>query len=311
MDVAEIEASYAYCERVTRRRAGNFHYGIRLLHRPRRMALCAVYAYAREIDDLADGDLAVEVKRRELARMRGQLKDLRAHRDPVCAALADAASRYPIPLEALGELIDGAEMDVSGARFTTFDQLHLYCDRVAGSIGRLCLGVFPPSGCPQAQHLVSSLWIGMQLTNILRDIAEDAEMGRVYLPGEDLRRFLPDDADAPGRWRPGPAFDALVRFEARRAFGLYAEGLSLLPFLCHRSAACLGTMAGIYLRLLVRIADEPGRLLEGRVSLPAWEKHEIAARAMAGLLVGHRAPLWGPRTAARRDPRLKEIGHAG
>ncbi|WP_339328983.1 phytoene/squalene synthase family protein [Streptomyces formicae] len=283
MDVTEVDAAYAYCERLTHHRAGNFRYGIRLLPRPDRRALCAVYAYAREIDDLADGGLDTDAKHRELSRMRQQLTNLGAHPDPVCVALGDATRRCPIPLEAFGELIDGVEMDVDGTTYSTFDDLYLYCDRVAGSVGRLCVGVFPPSSNPDAARLASTLWIGMQLTNILRDIAEDAEAGRVYLPREDLRTFVPDMSSPPISFRSGPGFDALVRFEAERALRFYTEGLRLLPYLCRRSAACLGTMAGVYLRMLIRIADEPSQLLDHRITVPAWEKLEIAVRTMAGL----------------------------
>jgi 15-cis-phytoene synthase len=280
MEVSEIDAAYAYCQRVTNRRAGNFRYGIRLLPRRRRLALCAVYCYARQIDDIADGHSDPDTKRRELARMRRQLTGIGTHADPVCVALGDAARRYPIPLEAYGELIDGVEMDVAGTEFITFDELYRYCDRVAGTIGKLCLGVFPPSGRSDAQRLASSLWVGMQLTNILRDISEDADMGRTYLPSRDLHRFGIDTAGSPVRFVPGPAFDALIRFEAKRAFGFYAEGLRILPSLSRRGAACMGTMAAIYHRLLTRIANEPSKVLTRRVSLPAWEKLEIAALAL-------------------------------
>ncbi|UUN29840.1 squalene/phytoene synthase family protein [Streptomyces sp. FIT100] len=306
MDVTEVDAAYAYCERVTSHRAGNFRYGIRLLPRTDRLALCAVYAYAREIDDLADGGLDTDVKHRELTRMRQQLTNLRAYPDPVCVALGDTAHRYPIPLKAFDELIDGVEMDVAGAEFGTFDDLYVYCDRVAGSVGRLCLGVFPPSGHPKAANLASSLWIGMQLTNILRDIAEDADAGRVYLPTEDLRTFLPVPNGPPVSFRHGPSFDALVRFQAERALRFYVEGLRLLPLLHHRSSACLGTMAGVYLRLLTRIADEPSQLLDRRITVPRGEKVEIAVRTVAGLPAGRRTLLHGLRSALQRSGPAKD-----
>lgn len=131
----DVDASYAYCERLTRNQARNFYYGIRLLPEPKRLALSAVYAFAREIDDIGDGDLPADRKVAELARMRKQLKDLSADRDPVAVALADAATRFPIPLPALDELIDGVEMDVRETEYETFDELRVYCRCVAGTVG--------------------------------------------------------------------------------------------------------------------------------------------------------------------------------
>lgn len=283
----DVDASYAYCERLTRNQARNFYYGIRLLPESKRLALSAVYAFAREIDDIGDGDLPADRKVAELARMRKQLKDLTAYRDPVAAALADAAERFPIPLTALDELIDGVEMDVRETEYETFDELRVYCRCVAGSVGRLSLGIFGPRDPLRAPDLADTLGIALQITNILRDIKEDKDNGRVYLPRKDLARFGLEDAWHPGgRFTPGEAFDNLVRFEGERAERLFRQGLTLLPLLDRRSAASTGAMAGIYRRLLTRILDEPGQVLLGRLSLPGWEKAEIAGRALAGLPVG-------------------------
>ena len=198
-------------------------------------------------------------------------------------ALADAGRRFPIPLEAFGELIDGCEADVRGTSYTTFDDLRVYCRCVAGSIGRLSLGVFGTRDVATAAPLADALGVALQLTNILRDIREDYQDGRVYLPDEDFKRFgteLPPTAPA------GPAADPklvdLVAFEAERARDWYARGLRLMPMLDRRSAACTGAMAGIYYRLLQTIAATPQLVLQRRVSLSPGQKAMVAVRSLAG-----------------------------
>ncbi len=285
-DTVELGRAYRECERVTRNQARNFSYGIRLLRSERRAALCAVYAVARRIDDIGDGDLPAATKLARLDQVRAALHRLPATgADPVLIALADAANRLPIPLAALDELVDGCVADVQGVDYHSFDDLIEYCRCVAGSIGRLSLGVFDlRSGVSRASasDLADTLGIALQLTNILRDIVEDRDAGRIYLPREDLDRFgctlRPGPrgglADAPER------LAALLRCQARRAERYYQTGLRLLPLLDRRSAACVAAMAGIYRRLLARMVADPLVVTQRRVSLPSWEKAYVAARAM-------------------------------
>jgi len=198
--------------------------------------------------------------------------------DPVLLALADVKRNFPVPMEAFGELIDGCVADVRGTRYETFEDLHHYCRCVAGSIGRLSLGIFGTGHDQQeAARLADSLGVALQLTNILSDIREDHENGRVYLPAEDLAKF-DIDLDAPSVSQ----FIRLVEFEAERAREWYAAGWQLLPMLDRRSAACTGAMAGIYRRLLERIAAQPAAVLDSRVSLSTGEKAMVAVRALAG-----------------------------
>lgn len=266
------EAGYARCRAITKASAGNFYYGIRLLPRDRRLALCAVYAFARRVDDVADGALPDDAKLAELARLRGQLDTLDG--DLELEALADAAARFPIPLDSFRDLIDGAEMDVRGTEYGTFDELVVYCRRVAGSIGRLSLGVFGAREPERAGELGDDLGVALQLTNILRDVREDWHNGRVYLPREDLERF----GVTPPELTP-----ELVRFEAERAQQWFDRGLQLLPLLDRPAAASVSAMAGIYRRLLDRIEREPELVLrDERVSLTGWEKSWVAARSLAG-----------------------------
>lgn len=283
-----VDLAYQQCERITRAEARNFSYGIRLLPPRKRRALSAVYAFARRIDDIGDGDLPAE---RKLVLLDSARKDVREvgqrPEDPVMVALADVGRRFPIALDAFEELADGCEADVRGVRYETFDDLHTYCRQVAGSVGRLSLGVFglaQGADRERAAPVADALGVALQLTNILRDVREDRENGRVYLPAEDLRRFgcaLEQAAD--GRFTDDPSgLSDLMRFEVARARRWYADGLRLLPMLDRRSAACTGAMAGIYHRLLDRIEQAPLSALATRTSLPTREKALVAVRAIAG-----------------------------
>ncbi|MGI8752431.1 MAG: presqualene diphosphate synthase HpnD [Acidimicrobiales bacterium] len=282
MNVAE---AYARCEEVTRAEARNFSYGIRLLPRPKRQAMSALYAVARRIDDIGDGTDPTTIKLDALAATRKDLAAVgtdptAAGDDPILIALADAARRYPIPMSALEELIDGCEMDVNGSTYETFDDLVGYCRRVAGTVGRLSLGVYGCADPVAAAPLADALGVALQITNILRDIVEDRDtMGRVYLPRADLDRFGAGD-DLRG---PVDNVVAIIAFEAARAETWYADGLRLLPMLDRRSRACTAAMAGIYRRLLVRIQRDPAAVLHTRVSLPPWEKAQVA---LSGLTRG-------------------------
>ena len=296
----DVSASYAYCASLTETQARNFHYGIRMLPDSRRLALCAIYAYAWEIDVVADGALSKEHKLLELARMRAQLQRLGQQREPACLALADACSRYPIPLRSFEALIDGVEMDVDATRHPTFERLLSYCQRVAGSLGRLFVSVFPEAERAEAAPLAETLFMALHVTHLLRDIKKDHARGRVYLPLEDLVDFNMMNVQGHIRFVPGEDFDALVRFEGERALGLFSEGMRVLPRLDRRSAACLGTMAGIYRRLLSRILEYPSRVLVERVSLPQWEKMEISARCFCRLDVGGPPPLFRVAQALSR-----------
>jgi len=282
MDLTE---AYRECERITWTQARNFAYGIRLLPADKRRGLAVIYAFARRIDDIGDGTMPPEEKITALEQARGQVLDLSQPRvsqpsqhDPVLLALADTRRNFPVPMEAFGELIDGCVADVRGTSYQTFEDLLHYCRCVAGSIGRLSLGIFGTSGdTSEAARLADSLGVALQLTNIMRDIREDHANGRVYLPAEDLAKFdcNLDDPDT-------AQFTRLVEFEAERARDWYATGMGLLPVLDRRSAACTGAMAGIYRRLLDRIAAQPAAVLRGRVSLSAGEKAVVAVKALAG-----------------------------
>jgi phytoene synthase len=299
------DEAYQQCEQITWEQARNFAYGIRLLPRDKRRALAAAYAFARRIDDIGDGDLPPETKTAQLEQARDQVhalvaaakdakdaKDSAANgvddNDPVLVALLDSGTRFDVPLVAFTELIDGCLADVNQATYKTFDDLLWYCRCVAGSIGRLSLGIYGASHPEKQAKLADDLGVALQITNILRDVREDFRNNRVYLPAEDLTRFGIEFAPF-GEPEPFPTeamqarFATLVEFEAARAREWYGSGLRLLATIDRRSAACTGAMAGIYRRLLNRIAANPHAVLEGRMSLPGSEKALVAAEALAGL----------------------------
>lgn len=283
----DLASSYRYCEEVTRAEARNFSYGIRLLPQEKKDAMSALYAFARRVDDIGDGDGSSDDKLIALARTRHEIEKVASGNPPagdhVLIALADAIERYAMPTAALGELVTGCEMDCRLSRYATIDDLLVYCRCVAGSIGRLSVSIFGSRDEDSASRFADTLGTALQLTNILRDIVEDREqMGRVYLPEEDLARFK----CAPDASGPLEALVELVRFEATRARACYREGLQLLPLLDRRSKACVSAMAGIYARLLDRIEKDPLAVLDHRVSLPTWEKAWVAAVSLAGSSIG-------------------------
>ena len=269
-----MQAAEAYraCAAIARTSGTSFYRGMRLLPKPKRDALFAIYAFARRVDDVADGDLPESEQLEQLDRLRRR-DDAD---DPVFVALGDVSRRYAIPAEALDDLIDGAEMDVRGTRYDTFAELEVYCRRVAGSIGRLSVGVFGATDRERALDLADRLGVAFQLTNILRDVAEDLAAGRVYLPQEDLDAFHVDLG------APGGGFADLVLFEAGRTEMWYDEGLQLLPLLDRSSSSSVAAMAGAYRRLLRRIERDPEAVLTRRVTLPTWEKGWVAARSLVG-----------------------------
>jgi phytoene synthase len=284
----DTSAAYRHCAMITRSAARNFYYGISLLPKEKRAAMCAVYALARRIDDVGDEPAPEDEKRAGLEALRRVLCELDTTTDPVLIAVADAARRFPIPLGAFTELVDGVamdlEMDLTGRRYADFDELVTYCRRVAGSVGRLCLGVFGSRPTPEAPEYADALGIALQQVNILRDIREDLVGGRVYLPQADLDRFGVDLAlhedgrlvDCDGQLR------ALVTDLAGRARVWFDRGLRLVPMLDRRSAACCVTMSGIYRELLDQIAADPGLVFDRRLSLSAGRKAAVAAKALLG-----------------------------
>jgi 15-cis-phytoene synthase len=265
---ATVEQAYAEVQRVTRARAKNFAYGIMVLPRPKRRAIAAIYAYAREVDDSADGELAVGEKRRRLEQLRERLDSPPATAMEV--ALADARDRFGIPRGALEQLVEGGLQDLVKTRYASFDELRGYCEKVAGAVGVACVAVYGSEDTQRAQ----TLGVGLQLINIIRDVDEDGRLGRVYLPQDELGRFgVSELADSP-EWRE------LMAFHAQRARAHLDEGLRLLESLDRRSALCVSTFAGLYRAQLDRIEANSFDVFRGSVRLSAPEKLAVVARGL-------------------------------
>ncbi len=278
-----VEASYAECRRIAYAAASNFYYAFFLLPRPKREAMYALYAFMRLVDDVSDSPGNVAAKQQALARWRAALDAAlggHAGAHAVLPAFVDALARYKIPSRYIHDLISGAEMDLSVTSYATFERLREYCYRVAGTVGLTCVHVFGFRD-PRAPDLAEKLGIAFQLTNILRDVARDFEMGRVYLPVEDWQRFgcRPDDA---ARGAPAPPLVELLRFEAARAWQFYEEGAPLIAQVSPDSRAALWALVRIYSGLLRRIEARGFDVLSLRVRLSAAEKTAILLRARLG-----------------------------
>jgi 15-cis-phytoene synthase len=268
------DRAYAEVERLTRRRARNFAYGIMVLPREKRRATAAIYAFARRVDDIADGDLPVEEKRARLSRLRAQL-DATPGDDAMLVALADARTRFPIPRQALDALIDGGMQDLDHTRYADFDELRGYCTRVAGAVGIACVAVYGSDDVERAE----TLGIALQLINIIRDVREDWELGRVYLPQDELSSFGVSDEDIAAR-NVSPAWHALMTFQAERSRAYLQDGLGLLRSLDSRSALCVSTFAGLYRATLDRIEQRGFDVFEGPPHLSALTKLWIVGQGL-------------------------------
>lgn len=282
-DAARLEASYLHCRRIARAAARNFYYGISLLPTAKRDALCAIYAFMREADDISDSPGTLEEKRQRLAAYRGALDRALAGEfgsHPAWPAFHDAVTRYRIPPRYLHDLILGTEMDLTVSLYPTFDRLREYCYRVAGTVGLTCIHVFGFEDS-RAPDLAEKLGIAFQLTNILRDLREDAAMGRFYLPEEDLRRFSVSTAELSGP-DVGSSLRELMEFEAKRAWEFYEEGLQLLPLIHRDSRAALWALARVYSGILLRIEARGYDVFSVRPALSAAEKTWIMLRARVG-----------------------------
>jgi phytoene synthase len=276
----DVAASQDYCLRVARSRAKNFYYSFLLLTRQQRRAMCAIYAFMRHCDDLSDDPGA---SRGALDRWRAEMEDAfdgRFGPHPVWPAFHYTVRRFGIPRPYFRDMIDGVISDLEPRRIETFDELYRYCYRVASVVGLTIIHIFGYD-TPSALPLAEKCGVAFQLTNILRDIREDADRGRVYLPAEDLMRFGVAEADL----RAGNRNDAVVsllQFEAARARRYYDESRPLLDLIHPRSRPSLEALIAIYSRLLGRIEQRNYDVFTTRVRLSAAEKSWILVQAMIG-----------------------------
>jgi phytoene synthase len=278
----ELVDSYRAAEAVARRCARNFYYSFLILPPERRRGFCAVYAFMRYCDDISDGEADLESKRERLKKWRGQLDaavagDCRGNR--IMPAFRDTVRRFSIPGQYFHWIIDGAEMDLCIDRYRTFDDLYRYCFNVASAVGLVCIQIYGYAD-ERAKEYAESCGIAFQLTNILRDVKEDADMGRIYLPDEDLRRFdyTPEDL------RNGimdARFRRLMTFEAERAAEYYARARNLLPLINKSSRPALWAMMEIYRGLLGKIIRRHYDVFGNTIRLSSFTKASIVLRALA------------------------------
>ena len=275
-----------FVSRLTRRSRSNFFYAFLFLPRAQREAIYAVYAFCRIVDDAVDLGSDREAQRAELARWRGEIARVYrgAPEHPAAQRLQAAVRAFPIPQAVLEEIIAGVEMDLEPAVYETFEDLRLYCYRVASAVGLCCIEIFGYAD-PRARDYAVNLGIALQLTNILRDLAPDARAGRVYVPQEDLRRFGVTAADlAAARYTEG--FAALARFEAARARDYYRRAGEALPPGDRRRLFAAEIMGRTYLALLDAMEAREFRVLEERVALPPRRRLAIALRGWLAARLG-------------------------
>jgi 15-cis-phytoene synthase len=276
-----VEEAYGEVARITRREARNFAWGIAILPRPKRRAVAALYAFARRVDDIADDpQRSAEERRAGLEDCRAAVEALPAAPadDAVLVALSATTTRYPVPRGALLDLVDGGIMDAERSRYASWEELREYCRRVAGAVGLACTAVYGPSDQAAAGQRAEALGLALQQINIMRDVAEDWGLGRVYLPQDELAEFGVSEADIAAA-RVGSEWQALMEHQDRRAETLMRDGLELLPLLDHRSALCVRAFAGIYRGLLVQMRGRRYDVFSQRPQLSAVGK----VRAVAAL----------------------------
>lgn len=275
-----LSESYAACEALSRREAGNFYHAFRVLPRPQRRAMCALYAFMRIADDLGDDPGSTSAKRAALAKYRTDFHSCLAgdYTRELHPALHDTILSYSVPTEYLEAVLDGIEMDLEGATYQTFAELYRYCYRVASAVGLCCIHIWGYRG-EEAKLYAEKAGIAFQLTNILRDLAEDAGRDRVYLPREDLERFGYDRTQLE-RGEKGRNFQALMRFEADRARGFYAESEPLCRHLPAPGRAVFQVMFRTYRGLLDEIVARDFDVFRERIGLSRWRKWTLVLRAV-------------------------------
>ncbi len=298
-----VARAYAACEAIARHEAKNFYYAFLALPKHKRAAVCAVYAFMRHADDLADDEGLPREQR--LLQSQQWLNEWHlaaaggSTNNPVFVALRDAQQRFGISTELLDHLVQGTMLDIAGlavasemTTYPTFDDLYRYCYFVASVVGLVCIRIFGYTD-PRAEKLAEQTGIAFQLTNILRDVREDAERGRMYLPLDDLNRYrlTPEQiASNRGDRKLTPEERALLEMEAARARQYYRAADSLLPLISPDSRAALWVLAAIYRRLLQRIENAHYEVFAERVRVPTGEKLWILAR---GLWMAFRLRLAG------------------
>ena len=281
-----LAEAYARCGEIARAEARNFYYGFVLLPPERRAGIYAAYAFSRRADDAVDGEGPLGDRLAAVAELRRELdlcaRGLPPQDDAVLVALTDAMRRFAIPRGHLDALIDGVEMDLTVTRYADWPALRAYCDRVAGAVGLVSLHVFGFHDSRAPGH-AERLGVGLQVVNIMRDVAEDAERGRIYLPQDEMAAHGVDEGDVL-QGRATPAFRALMTAQAARAHALIDEGEALLPLLDRRARMCVAMLSGLYREILGEIEARDHDVFTGRAALSTPRKLALMARRSASSL---------------------------
>ena len=288
--MTNLQAAYLECQRITRREARNFYYAFVLLPPHRRRAIYVAYAFCRYCDDAVDSETSTHEKLDRLAELRSLLDRCYQGQadEPVFAGLGQVARDYDIPQEYFDDVLSGMEADLVKTRYQDFDELRQYCYQVASAVGLICIHIFGFKDARARTHAID-LGLAMQLTNISRDVKEDLELGRIYLPQDELARFGYSE-DELKQGLVNEAFQELMRFQTRRARTYFQSGLQLLPYLSPRSRACTAVLGGIYSKLLDRIESAEYDVFSRRVSLSTAEKLAVMAQSWAGSMWPRRLP---------------------
>ena len=278
MAATDVELGYQESRTITRREAKNFYYAFLTLPQERRRAIYVAYAFCRYCDDAVDSAESADQKTATLQHLHASLSDAYTGRtsDPLFLALADVADNHDIPEEYFKQVIYGVESDLTKVRYQDFEELRSYCYQVASVVGLICLQIFGYKDDGAKQHAVD-LGLAMQLTNIARDVQEDLELGRVYLPQDEIARFgYSEEALEAGI--VNEPFINLMRFQAQRARSYFDSGFKLLPYLSPRSRACPAVMGQLYSKVLQRIEAAEFDVFRQRISLTKSEKIRVTAQ---------------------------------
>jgi phytoene synthase len=271
--MSNLDASYKFCRRIARTRARNFYYSFLLLSPQQKDAMCAIYAFMRYCDDISEGEGA---SREAIDRWRADLDRALTGSypaNPLWPAFHDTVKRYSIPNQYFHEMIEGVSLDLQPREVQKFSELYRYCYQVASVVGLTIIHIFGFDS-PEALELAEKCGIAFQLTNILRDVREDRENGRIYIPAEDIQRFGANLAKYDAK------FVELMRFEATRARAYYDESQPLIGLVHIHSRRSLWALIEIYSRLLDRIEQSDFDVLDRRIRVPTWEKLSILASAI-------------------------------
>ncbi|MYC07492.1 MAG: presqualene diphosphate synthase HpnD [Chloroflexi bacterium] len=281
----ELDLAYDHCQRVAKQNARSFYYASLPLPRDKRRAIYAVYAYCRLCDDIADGDLPIDEKYRGFAEVRRNLQSSTTTGEDaqMYLALRHAAETFGIPYSYLDEILQGVEMDMVKTRFADFDELREYCYKVASVVGLVCIRIFGYTDA-NAEEYAADMGLALQLTNILRDVKEDIERCRVYIPQDEMRRFGYTEAELE-RGAMTDGFRALMAHQAQRAQEYYDRSRALFPLIAADARACPQLMHATYGGILERIEQSGYNVFERRIGLSKPEKLMLLARlGLSGLL---------------------------